>query len=55
MVDLEEVTRVVDELNKLEQDKNGKSQEEKIKLLDKQASLWCELNALVDDVVCKWD
>jgi hypothetical protein len=55
MSDLAEVTKIVNELNDLERKKEGKSFEDRLKLLDSQSSLWQTLYAHVSHVVCKWD
>jgi hypothetical protein len=55
MSDLAEVTKIVNELNDLERKKEGKSFEDRLKLLDNQSSLWQTLYAHVSHVVCKWD
>lgn len=55
MSDLIEVTKIVNELNNIEGKKEGKSYEDRLKLLDSQAILWRELYGHVCDVVCKFD
>ncbi len=55
MSDLTEVTRIVNELNDIENEKEGKAYEERLKLLDSQASLWQELYGHVCEVICRFD
>ena len=55
MSDLKEVTRIVNELNHIENEKEGKAYEERLKLLDSQASLWQELYGHVCEVICRFD
>jgi hypothetical protein len=55
MSDLTEVTRIVNELNGIENKKEGKAYEERLKLLDSQASLWKELYGHVCEVICSFD
>jgi len=55
MSDLDEVTKIVNELNDIERKKEGKSFDERLTLLDNQCVLWNKLYALVGSIVCKWD
>jgi hypothetical protein len=55
MSDLAEVTKIVNELNELEHKKDGKSFEDRLKLLDIQSSLWKTLYDHIGGVVCKCD
>lgn len=55
MSDLTEVTRIVNELNDIENKKEGKSYEERLKLLDSQSILWKELYGHVCEVICCFD
>jgi hypothetical protein len=55
MSDLKEVTRIVNELNDIENKKEGKAYEERLKLLDSQTVLWKELYGHVCEVVCVLD
>lgn len=55
MSGLTEVTRIVNELNDIENKKEGKAYEERLKLLDSQAGLWKELYGHVCEVICTFD
>jgi|GEM_PF-2673452 len=55
MSDLTEVTRIVNKLNDIENKKEGKPYEERLRLLDSQAILWKELYGHVCEVVCSLD
>jgi hypothetical protein len=55
MSDLTEVTRIVNELNNIENKKEGKAYEERLKLLDSQTILWKELYGYVCEVICIFD
>jgi hypothetical protein len=54
MIDLEEVTKIVNELNDLERRKEGQSFDERLKLLDNQSVLWQRLYARIGCIVCRW-
>jgi len=55
MSDLTEVTRIVNELNDIENKKEGKNSEERLKLLDSQTIRWKELYGHVCEAVCNFD
>ena len=54
MIDIEEVTKIVNELNDIERKKEGQSFDERLKLLDNQGVLWQKLYACIGCIVCRW-
>jgi hypothetical protein len=54
MIDLKEVTKIVNELNDLECKKEGQSFDERLKLLENQGVLWQKLHACIGCIVCRW-